>query len=69
MIKQVNKILGIRNSEIWLFDVVSKITYSLKKIVDSRLVKVSDEPPLKLESVPDVEDDLENTASAFPHKY
>ena len=24
---------------------------------------------LKLESVPDVEDDLENTASAFPNKY
>ena len=32
-------------------------------------MKVSDEPHLKLESVPDVEDDLENTASAFPHKY
>ena len=25
LIKQVNKILGIRNSEIWLFDDVSKI--------------------------------------------
>ena len=27
LIKQVNKILGIRNSGIWLFDDVSKIVY------------------------------------------
>ena len=33
LIKQVNKILGIRNSEIWLFDDVSKIyTLNTKKL-------------------------------------
>ena len=31
LIKQVNKILGIRNSEIWLFDDVSKINRIKKK--------------------------------------
>ena len=35
LIKQVNKILGIRNSEIWLFDDVSKI----KEIISKNGVK------------------------------
>ena len=34
LIKQVNKILGIRNSEIWLFDDVSKIYFPNHKIID-----------------------------------
>ena len=36
LIKQVNKILGIRNLEIWLFDDVSKMKKPPSKVADFR---------------------------------
>ena len=38
LINQVNKILGIRNSEIWLFDDVSKISVSKTSQIQQILI-------------------------------